>query len=375
MFTHAKLLPPEEFPKGILAHGWLTDTGGRKLSKKEVSTTGGRFPPLDAALERWGADGLRLYLAQAASVEQDIEWDLDTVDTAANRLADVERMVRQLGQPGSGGAPELERWLESALHDAVVAIRAAFDEWTFRDIAEEVYARIPGIFRRYFHRGGTPGAVTQRLANVWVRLLSPITPHLAEELGEGRFASLVAMQPFPSAEEVGYHAPDVDAESFLQRVEEDLQNVLRPAEARGEHPESLAFFVAAAWKATVEQWIHETSDRGADVPLRTIMERARTHPELAAHLAEIPSYIQRVAPQLRTEPSSAPPTFDEAGVLRSAEAYLARRFRVDNIAVYPESAAAPHDPQRRRERARPGRPAFFAVLRPSPGDARAPPRA
>ncbi|MGA7922391.1 MAG: class I tRNA ligase family protein, partial [Thermoplasmata archaeon] len=126
LFTHAKLLPAELQPRGIFVHWWVTGQARAKISKKDVASKGGRIPPLRGALERWGADGLRLYMAQAASTDQDIEWDSDVVDTTAERLRDIERLVRQLLVQGSGGTPELERWLESEIHLVVRAAREAF---------------------------------------------------------------------------------------------------------------------------------------------------------------------------------------------------------------------------------------------------------
>ncbi|MCI4330499.1 MAG: hypothetical protein L3K19_01455, partial [Thermoplasmata archaeon] len=78
-----------------------------------------------------------------------------------------------------------------------------------------------------------------------------------------------------------------------------------------------------------------------------------------AHLSEIPKYVSRVAPLLRSEPADGAPPVSELAALRSAEGYLARRFGFERITVYPESEGAAHDPLNRRERARPGKPAFY----------------
>jgi leucyl-tRNA synthetase len=102
LYTHARLLAPELQPRGIFVNGWLTGPAGAKISKKEESANRGRIPPIDGALERWGADALRLYYVTASSPEADIEWNSDTVDAALARLLDVERMVRETRGSGSG---------------------------------------------------------------------------------------------------------------------------------------------------------------------------------------------------------------------------------------------------------------------------------
>jgi hypothetical protein len=147
---------------------------------------------------------------------------------------------------------------------------------------------------------------------------------------------------------------------FLDRVEEDLRAVLRPAEGRGERPvEEAIFFVAEPWKETVERWLRETIDRGEQPNLRDVMARASSDPAVAAHRAEVAKYVPRVAPLIRGEPPPAGTRVDEEAALRGAEAYFGRRLGFPSVKVVRESEAGDLDPLGRRERARPGRPAFY----------------
>ena len=362
LFTHAKLLPPELAPRGIFVTNWITGPSGEKLSKKEVSAKGGRIPTIELALRDWGADALRLFYVVAASAAQDVEWDSEKVAAAAARLEDVDRLVR--GAAGDGAVtPELEAWLFAQMHRRVREIRAAYDATDLRAAAEATYVAIPSLLRRFYARGGVAGTASDRVAAAWVRLISPITPHLAEELGAARGEGLVATQPFPSPDDFPDSEEAIRREEYLSTVEEDLRAVLRPAQERGEPvPDGVIFFVAAPWKAPVEAWVLESISAGDPVPVRAVMERAGAHAEMAAYRAEIPKFVQRVAPLLRSEPPAPAPS-DEAALLRSAEGYLARRFGFGSVVVHPEAEAAPHDPLHRRERARPGRPAFYLVPR------------
>ncbi|HYA71478.1 MAG TPA: class I tRNA ligase family protein [Thermoplasmata archaeon] len=360
LYTHARLLPEELQPHGIYVNGWITGPTGAKVSKKDVSSKGGRIPPLDAALETWGPDALRLFYAIAASPSQDVEWDPSLVDSAVGRLAEVERLVREALPGDSLGPPELDAWLYSAFHRTIATVRSAYDSTDLRSAAEATYVGVPTLFRRYYLRGGVPGQATARVALAWIRLLAPLTPHLAEELGEGRFAGLVAVERFPDPEEFPRSEVADAHESFLDRVEEDLRAVLRPAEERGEKPvEEAVFFVAEPWKETAERWLREIVDRGEQPNLRDVMARAATDPAVAAHRGELARYVPRVAPLLRAEPPPVGPRVDEESALRGAEAYFGRRLGFPSVRVVRESEAGELDPLGRRERARPGRPAFY----------------
>lgn len=362
LYTHARLLSAELQPRGIFVNGWITGGSGAKLSKKETAVKGGRVPPIGDALVRWGADALRLFYVLAASPDQDLEFDPALVDAALQRLREVERLVR--GSAGDAdGPPELDAWLLSRLHDVVGRVRAAYDRLDLRTAGEATFVELVTVLRRYYTRGGAPGRATDTFARAWIRLLAPIAPHLAEELGEGRLDGLVATATFPSSDEVPRSPAAEVREAYLERVEDDLRSVLRPLGEKGEpsRPEELLFYVAAPWKALVERWIRDALDRGETPTIRSLLERAQHHPELASARGEIARYVERFLPSLRSEPVP-PPTVDEIGTLRSAEGYLARRFGARSIAVYTEEEAGPHDPKRRRERARPGRPAFYLVI-------------
>ncbi|MGI0055200.1 MAG: class I tRNA ligase family protein [Thermoplasmata archaeon] len=367
VLTHVRLLAPELAPRGIFVHGWITTAAGEKLSKKDVRAKGGPIPPIQEALVRWGADALRLQYASAALPAFDLEWDPALADAAVDRLREIERLARAtVGD--SAGTPELEAWLASEMHQLVLRARDGFANAQPREAAEAIYVAVPTLLRRFYARGGAVGAATDRVGRAWIRMLSPITPHLAEELGAGRFEGLVATAPFPAPEEFARSERAEAAEHFLTVVEDDLRHVLRPVLDKGEKvPEAAIFYVAEPWKREVEHWMRESLDRGDPPTVPRMMERALTHPEVAAHRAEIPKYVQRVAPLLRSELPLSSVVIDEAGVLREAQAYLARRFGFAEVSVHREAEAASIDPMNRRDRARPGRPAFYLAPGRSPG--------
>ena len=375
LYTHAKLLPDELQPRGVFEHGWITNEQGGKLSKKDVAAKGGhstgrrqRIPAIDDALGQWGPDPLRLAQVVAAAPAQDLEWSEEAVEAAAERLREMERLIA--GCPGDGaGPPELDAWLTSRLHDLVARYHAAFAAWEFRDAAEIAFAELPALLRRYLARGGAAGgSATDTLGRVAVRLIAPFTPHVAEELNGGWFEGLVAEARMPEADEFA-RSPVAEArEAFLDRVEDDLRAVLRPTREKSEPaPDAVVFFVAPPWKAEVERWIRDALDRGETPTIRALMERAQGHPDVLAHRAQLPRYVERVAKLLRGESREVGPAVDEAAVLATAEGYLARRFGFRVVRVVPEEAAAEDDPTGRRDRARPGRPAFYLTR---PGEPR-----
>ncbi|HTT35541.1 MAG TPA: class I tRNA ligase family protein [Thermoplasmata archaeon] len=364
--THALLLPDGLRPRGIFVHWWLTEKGGGKLSKKRGGGKGGGIPRIHAVIARWGADAIRLYFALAASPEQDIEWDPGLVEAAATRLADVEHLAGTKSDGATDAPAELDAWLSSAWHDLVAEATAALEAYDVRAAAERIYVTAPTLIRRYLARGGVAGRALDEVRRAWVRLMSPVTPHLAEEVGSAADGRLVAASAWPEADEFARSRAALAAEAYLDRVEDDLRSVVRLAEGRPTRPTAAALFVAAPWKRIVDGWIREAMATGGPPEIRAIVARATAHPEVAAHRAEVGPYVARVAKGMRGAPGSVDePPVDELAVLRGAEGYLARRFGLGRITVVPEELGEEHDPEGRRDRAQPGRPAFYLTRGPS----------
>lgn len=357
LYMHAKLLPLELRPKGILVHGYLTGPAG-KISKKETGVKGGAIPSVVDAAETWGADTLRLYHAGSASIDQDFVWDPDRVGEAQRRLQEVERSIRSALEPGPEGPPELKAWLEDSVHRLLREIRESFDSLDLRASAQGIYVTLPTLMRRYLARGGAPGETLQRVAEAAIRLLVPITPHLAEELGAGRFSGLVSAEPFPEERQFPESPVARARELYLDRLEEDIQGILRPLAARNEHPRELVMYVAAPWKGKVEAWAAQHPGP-AETLTKAVLEWVRTEPELASARGQIAEYVSRLAQELRSEGGHGTPSIDEIAFLRASEGYFVRRFRFDRIQVHPEESAEDVDPRNRRRRARPGRPALY----------------
>ncbi|MFI5414259.1 MAG: class I tRNA ligase family protein [Candidatus Lutacidiplasmatales archaeon] len=359
LYTHALLLPPQKHPRGLFVHWWLVQSSGEKISKRDIGSKGGAVPPFREGLDRWGADALRLFSAQAANPEQDIEWSPGLVDAAKVRVDDAARLIREALPEGGGGPPELDRWLGSAVHGLVREGRDALESLRIREYAELVYGRAPALLRRYLSRGGAPGPALRSAALAWIRLASPLTPHIAEELAERIAPGLVAASTWPGPDEFALDEAADARESYLDRVEGDLRPIVRMGAERGNPAGGVVFFVAASWKEKVEAWTREalaTDPRAPPIP--NVLARAAVHPELAAHRAEVAKYVGRTASAIRTEPAP-PPAVDERAALRGAEGYLARKFGFTSVVVLAEEEGAEHDPANRRDRARPGKPAFF----------------
>jgi len=368
IYNHVAIFPPPACPKGIFVYWWLTNYG-EKLSKKD--TKGGAVPTVARALDKWGADALRLFYALSASSAQDVEWSEATCEAARQRTDEVARMIISLPHE-EGPADEtlklanhIDQWLATKVHEVVVESRNSFERCDVRGAAQRIYVDMPAIIRRYRVRGGSNDILLARTAAYWARMLVPITPHMAEEVNEqlhggGTFASTMT---FPSGEELSEtpqppsstRPPALERERLVEGVEEDVASLVKIWKTP---PSRLTIFVATSWKYEAETIFRSILHEKGAFDISAFMQRAKTNLELVPHLKELARY----GGEAKGVGLDGLPPFlaqaEEVKVIREATSYLSRRFELQSVDVWIEEEGETHDPANRRTRARPGRPAL-----------------
>jgi leucyl-tRNA synthetase len=181
--------------------------GGQVMSKSK-----GNVVDPDDMIREFGADALRLYVMFVAPPEKEIEWTDAGLEGSWRFLARVWRLVDHLCETiGGEGIPapsdvelnDAERALRRKTHDTIRRVTADLDPRVhlntavsgLMELVNELYAfcgRSDGLRIGQTdapHVAGTverPGtiAVLKESVEALVRMISPFTPHMAEELWE-----------------------------------------------------------------------------------------------------------------------------------------------------------------------------------------------
>jgi isoleucyl-tRNA synthetase len=188
--------------KTVLTHGFVVDENGRKMSK----SLGNSVEP-DEVIKQYGADVLRLWVASVNYT--------DDVPIGKNMLVQLAKVYEKLRNtaryllgnlagfdPATDRVPldelsEIDAYILHRLHDLVVQVSADFDRYEFFkyyqllqnfcvvdlssfyfDIAKD---------RLYTHGKKSKSrravqTVLEQVLQVLVRILVPVTPHLAEDI-------------------------------------------------------------------------------------------------------------------------------------------------------------------------------------------------
>jgi leucyl-tRNA synthetase len=189
-------------------------TQGMVLKDGQVmSKSKGNVVDPDDMIQQFGADALRLYVMFVAPPEKEIEWTDAGLEGSWRFLARVWRLVDHLCETiGGDGIPapgdvelnDSERALRRKTHDTIRRVTADLDPRVhlntavsgLMELVNELYAFCgqTECLRIGQHPGAAPEvgsveragtiAVLKESVEALVRMISPFTPHMAEELWE-----------------------------------------------------------------------------------------------------------------------------------------------------------------------------------------------
>jgi len=146
-----------------------------------MSKSRGNVVPLGPFVEEYGADAARIAILFAAPPEQDFEWTDAIRRSAINFLNRVWRTFYALREAGVEARvePDLssDRELLVAVNRAIVGVREDLSRFKFNTAISKLMVLLGELkVGRYSH--GNLGWAAQ----IFVRLLAPFAPHMAEEL-------------------------------------------------------------------------------------------------------------------------------------------------------------------------------------------------
>jgi leucyl-tRNA synthetase len=223
-FHHAALFPEKYWPKGFGINGMI------QIEGKKMSKTTGNFVTWRGALDRYGADGFRLGLALTADGMDDADWRGQAAEDAKGKVESIIPFVKKSLRSASNRGPgELDAWLVSSVNRRITTATEAMDVMKIRRASSAIFLDIWNDLRYYIHRTDAPRK--QTLVDVfgaWVRMMSPFTPFMAEDLNhELGGKGLVCQADWPSVKDFPLDEEAELAEAVMNKVVEDARNVLK----------------------------------------------------------------------------------------------------------------------------------------------------
>ncbi len=195
------LLSVKEPFLNLLTQGMVIKDGA-KMSKSK-----GNVVDPDEIIAKYGADTVRLFILFASPPEKDLEWSDQGVEGSWRFLNRVYRIVQQYAKEGkirgSGfGIRDLElvgddKRLHAATHKTIKRVTEDIEtEFHFNTAIASIMELVNEIYKYQFRANDNSSIfVLKEALEAVVLLLSPMAPHLCEELWEACFVEALGKTP------------------------------------------------------------------------------------------------------------------------------------------------------------------------------------
>ncbi|MFC2162736.1 leucine--tRNA ligase [Candidatus Altiarchaeota archaeon] len=335
LYHHCALFNADKWPKGIATFGMGLLEGAKMSSSK------GNVILVKDAIDRFGSDVVRLFLMSNAEPWQDFDWRENLVEATGRRLRQFERLVDDcLAMEGDMELRPIDSWLLGRIKKRVMDANESLEAFQTRKAVQSIFYEMFADISWYNRRCEPNPLVMKELAGVWIRLMTPFTPFICEELwermgGQG-FASNAE---YPTADGSGIDADSEASEQYLTGIVDDVKNILQASKMT---PGKILLYVSPDWKYKVFQAIMG----GKSVKDVMVDPEVRQYGKQAAKL------MQTRRDQL---PEKILSSGREKEILVECKDFLEKEFDVE-LLIDPSE-----DPQGKMKFAQPGKPGICLI--------------
>ena len=184
---------PEEVTDGRLNDGTEVEIiPSAKMSKSKKNV-------VDPAriISAYGADTARWFVLSDSPPERDVEWTAAGAEAAHKHLARVYRIVSEIAaDTAENASAEADEALLREMHKAIHDVTGGVESFGFNAAIARLYA-----FTNTLSKSKAGAAAKRQAATALAQLMSPMTPHLSEELWQMLGGTgLVVTAPWPVAD-------------------------------------------------------------------------------------------------------------------------------------------------------------------------------
>lgn len=358
LFHHVAIFDEDKWPKAIAVNGFVS-LEGKKMSKSK-----GPLLTLSDAVRDYGADISRMYILSSAEQTQDADWKNSGIETARKQVDRFYSFARDVVDSGStsgmsGELKLIDRWILSKLQHRIRETNDALDLILTRNALQNSFFLLFNDLKWYQRRGGS--ALLYDVLDTWVRLLTPFTPHLCEEIwgamGHSK-GDLVSFASYPIYDE---NLVDNVAELAEELVSNTLSDIDEIVKVTKMSPKEVVLYTSPSWKTDAFK-LAVGMQKDGDLNVGTLIKTLMANPDMRRYGKEIPKFVQKLIPDVTTMNSETLELLcgfdmDEKAILNEAVDFLESEIGC-SVKVY--SADEPeYDPQNKARFAVPMRPAIY----------------
>jgi leucyl-tRNA synthetase len=211
---------------------------------EKMSKSRGNVVAPDLLVERYGADTVRAYLMFFARWEMGAPWDSKGIEGSARWVRRVWTLFTDDVKQGAPSAETL-RGLRRKVHQTLKRITRDFENFEFNTIVSGLMELLNEMVRA--REAGAMGSKEwQEAQEIYVKMMAPVTPHIAEELWAEVMGKKYSIhtQPWPKVDEAAAREDEITIP--VQVNGKVRERIVVPAEASEADIKTAALQAAAA---------------------------------------------------------------------------------------------------------------------------------
>ncbi len=246
IFNHVGVFEKKYWPKQIVTNGFVL-MDGKKMSKSM-----GNILPIRSAVKKFGADAIRFTIVSGAELSQDTDFNRPAVEGVLSRLKFMRSAMEKYAAQKDPEKKELaDRWILSRMHKRAIASDSLYQKFELRELSLELFYNTVNDLQWYLKRTKNPHL--REFFEMWVPLIAPFMPHIAEEMWEklgkkhyAKDAKLVSIAAMPDGDKKKVDENLELAEQYILQVKDDVFSIMKLIKMQ--KPKKIDLFVAAGWK-------------------------------------------------------------------------------------------------------------------------------
>ena len=359
IMNHVAIFSKQHWPKKIVVNGSVL-MNGKKMSK----SIGNTFPLRDA-IKKYGADPVRISMIITSELLQDVDFNLEHINKIQFKLESILTKCIKYGKNRNNVSETKEdKWLLSRLNFLISSITDSMTKIRFRDALNKILYDFDNDMNWYLRRINSKydevqstKAIHDFLSNR-VLMLSPFSPHIAEEMWEKLGNSKTVSEHNWPKLSYEYNTYIIHSENFVKSVMEDINNIIKVTKII---PKRIIIYTANELKISIYKKILELMNESYDTKklIRDIIfsdaKEIRKYANFINKAIKDISLITAEEKKIRKKLSN----FDEKTILNSELSPLIKKELDIEIKIYSESDSNKYDPSNKSIHSRPFKPAIL----------------
>jgi len=244
------------------------------------------------------------------------------------------------------------------MHRTIKKTTDAFENFDLRVATNEIFFECQKNIQWYLKRGGSNKKLLDWFTQTWIKLMTPVTPHLAEELWHRKEKSFVSTEAYPKFDGKEISEKDEIGEYLLSGVTEDISEILKVTKIK---PKKIIIYTSASWKQDIYKKAIKLSDDGK-LNVGVLMKEIMADPKMKTIAKQVSQFTGKLPGELMKLNENDKKRYQieikETDYLKKSKDYLKKVFSCD-IEIYNADDKNIYDPANKTRFAIPLRPAIY----------------